>query len=505
MLTTELWLHVAEAAGLGLGLALILWLLRNYAPARRVRLSLFLSALLLGLYWILLGANLSEGLLPVKIVLAAGIMLGANAALQFFDIVLWEYLLGRRRHIDVPRLVVDIFNFIALAAVALALLNGLFNVNLNALLVTSTVLSAVIGLALQDLLTSIVAGLALQFEQPFRVGDWVVVSGQEGRVIQMNWRTLTLRTRDNAHLILPNSNVAKQDIVNYSRPTPLQRQHIRLGLAYQHPPGEAEAVLTRTILACPGVCATPAPEIAVVDYGDFSIHYDLRYWIDNYERAEQIRAGVLARLWYELRRAGLTIPFPIRDITMRALPEDHEARRLEQQRREVFAELRRVSLFAPLSDEQIETVARGATLQRYAIGELLVRQGNKGDSLFVIKAGQVRVDKRGDDGQPITVATLGPDEFFGEMSLLTGELRSASVVALEETEAIEVDQPDLAVVIKSDARLLEALSNALEARIRNSLEKMLEGATGPLTEKRPFIPRGAFLLKIQQFFGVRSN
>lgn len=504
MLTSEFWLHVVEAVGLGFVLALILWFLRDYSPTRRVRLSLLFSAVLLGLYWILLGASLAAEALPVKIVLAAGVMLGANAALQLFDILLWDYLLGQRRHIDVPRLVVDIFNFIALAAVALALLNGLFNVNLNALLVTSTVLSAVIGLALQDLLTSIVAGLALQFEQPFRVGDWVVVSGQEGRVIQMNWRTLTLRTRDNAHLILPNSNVAKQDITNYSRPTPLQRQHLQVGLAYHHPPGEAQAVLTRAVLAITGVCANPAPEIVVADYGDFAIHYDLRYWINDYERAEEIRAAVLARLWYELRRAGLTIPFPIREITTRALPEDHEARRLEQQRREVFAELRQVALFAPLTDAQIETVVRGAALQRYAAGELLVRQGEMGDSLFVIKAGQVRIDKRGEDGQAITVATLGPDEFFGEMSLLTGEPRSASVVALIETEAIEVDQPDLATVIKSDTRLLEALSQALEARMRNSIEKMILG-TGPLAEKRTPIPRGAFLLKIQQFFGVKSN
>ncbi len=504
MFTQEFWLHVAESVGLGLGLALLLWLLRNYAPARRVRVSLFLSVLLLGVYWVLLGAGLAADMLAVKIVLAASVMLGANAALQLVDILLWDYLLGRRRHIDVPRLVVDIFNFIALAAVALALLNGLFNVNLNALLVTSTVLSAVIGLALQDLLTSIVAGLALQFEQPVRVGDWVVVSGQEGRVIQMNWRTLTLRTRDNHHVIVPNSNVAKQDITNYSRPTPLQRQHVRVGLAYQHPPGEAQAVLARAVAGSEGVCANPAPEIVLADYGDFAIQYDLRYWINDYTQAEQIRAAVLARLWYELRRAGLTIPYPIREITTRALPEDHEARRLEQQRREVFAELRQVSLFAPFSDEQIETMVRGASLQRYAAGELLVRQGEVGDSLFVIKAGQVRIDKRGEDGQVVTVARLGPDEFFGEMSLLTGEPRSASVIALTETEAIEVDQPDLATVIQTDTRLLEALSNALETRIRNSIEKMSVG-TGPLAEKRAPIPRGAFLLKIQQFFGVKST
>lgn len=112
-----------------------------------------------------------------------------------------------------PRLLVDLFNVIVMFAAALAVLNIVFGVQLGAFLVTSTVVSAVIGLALQDMLGNVVAGLALQIERPFSVGDWVMVSDQEGQVTQMNWRTLTVRTRNNHHVIVPNSRIAKQEII----------------------------------------------------------------------------------------------------------------------------------------------------------------------------------------------------------------------------------------------------------------------------------------------------
>ncbi len=500
----ELLVHILQAIGLGLGVALILWLLRRYAPIRRVQVSAFVGALALGAYLIVRGSNLPGENTVLNILLASAVMLAANTLLQLFDTFLWDYLLGQRRHIAVPRLLVDIFNFVALTSVALAILSGIFHVNLNALLVTSTVASAVIGLSLQDILGNVLAGVALQLEHPFTVDDWVQISTHTGRVTQMNWRTLILRTRDHHHIILPNANVAKQEIINYSRPTSLQRLHTRLGVAYHHSPGLVKQVLTQTVSEVTGVSAEPAPEAIVTAYGDFAIEYDIRYWITDYDHVEQIEDAVLTRLWYGLRRAGLTIPFPTRDVTVRTLAENHEARAQERLHHEVFAELRQVTLFAPLSDAQIEQVASGASLQRFAVGEALVRQSEVGDSLFVIKSGRVRVDKRGEDGQVVTVATLGPDDFFGEMSLLTGEPRSAAVIATEETEAIEVDKPDLAAVIASDTPLLEALSNTLEVRVRNTLERML-ASPGPLADKRTPIPRGALLQRIQQFFSVKPG
>ncbi len=498
----DLLLHLAQATGLGVGVAFVLWLLRGFAPVRRVQTSLLLTAAMAGLYLVVQGAGLPAETTLLQVIVAAGIMLAANAALQLFDLFLWDYVLGQRRHMTVPRLMVDLFNFVALVIVALAVLNRVFQVDLSGLLVTSTVLSAVIGLALQDMLSNIIAGLALQIERPFAVGDWVYVGDKEGQVAQMNWRTLTLRTRDNHNIFLPNASAARQDIVNYSRPTPLQRLHVQVGVAYRHPPGLVKDVLVRAAIGVEGVAAAPAPEAIVTGYGDFAIQYDLRYYIGDYARVEQIRDAVTTRVWYELRRADMTIPFPIREVTMRALPEDHEARAQERLRREVFAALRPLPLFAPLSDAQIEQLVRGAALQRYTAGEALVQQGEAGDSLFVIKSGKVRVEVRGENAPATTLDELGPADFFGEMSLLTGEPRSASVIAGTETEVVVVDKPDLAAVITADGSVLEALTLALEARMRSAAERVA-ASTGPLRD-RALSQHAALVARIRRFFGVRQ-
>ncbi|MEK7325930.1 MAG: mechanosensitive ion channel family protein, partial [Chloroflexota bacterium] len=361
---------------------------------------------------------------------------------------------------------------------------------------------AVIGLALQDMLGNVVAGLALQLDQPFTVSDWVYVSEQEGQVVQMNWRTLTIRTRDNHNVIIPNANVAKQEIINYSRPTPLQRLHATVGIAYRHPPVLVKEALSRAASGAGGVAADPAPEILVKDFGEFAIHYDVRYWITDYARAQQIQDAVLTRIWYELRRAGLTIPFPARDVTVHMRGDDHDTRAQEQLRREIFAELRPLAVFAPLSDAQIEMLVRGAGLQRYTAGETLVRQGDAGDSLFVIKSGQVRVDVRSESGQVTTVATLDSGDFFGETSLLTGEPRTASVIALAETEVVVVDKADFAEALAADTGILEGLSMALESRMRNLAEQVAAAGADTASARQP-PQRAALLTRIRGFFGVQ--
>ena len=126
---------------------------------------------------------------------SATIILGTNMVLQLLNLLLWDYLLRRRGDIHIPRLVIDIINFIVLAIVAVIVLNRVFGMQLTAFLVTSTVLSAVIGLSLQDILGNLFAGLALQMERPYTLGEWVSVGDREGVVGQMNWRTLTIRTR----------------------------------------------------------------------------------------------------------------------------------------------------------------------------------------------------------------------------------------------------------------------------------------------------------------------
>jgi small-conductance mechanosensitive channel/CRP-like cAMP-binding protein len=494
------WNNLLIAAALGLAVGVSLWLIRRSTLGQRLRVSAGLAVVGLGVYLAELGLGSRADDPVLQVTLAVVIMVSANTLLQLFDWLFWDYLLGRRRHVAVPRLVVDLFNFLVLAGVAVAVLNRVFGVtDLSAFLVTSTVLSAVVGLAVQDTLANVAAGLALQAEHPFAVGDWVRLSGEEGQVVQMNWRTITLRTRDNHNVLLPNTNAAKELIINYSRPTPLQRMHARVGVAYGHPPEQVKQALQAAVAGAAGVAAEPAPQAQVEGYADFAIQYLIYYWITDFSRVPEIHDAVMTRLWYALRRAGFGIPFPVRDVTVRMLSDDHAAQVQARQQREVFAELRGITLFAPLADAVVEQLARGAVLQPYAAGEVLVRQGEPGQSLFVIKSGRVRVDARGEAGQVTTVARLGPDDFFGEMSLLTGEPRSASVIAEIETEVVVVDKAGLATAIATDARLPEVLSEALAARQRSLAEQV--SAAGIAGSRLAPLPT-ALLGRIRRFFGI---
>ena len=433
-----------------------------------------------------------------KAALAALVLVAVHVVLQIADHVVWERIL-KPRHISVPRLLFDIFNALVLAGVAVTLLKVLYSFNLTGLLVTSTVLSAILGLSLQDVLSSLMAGIALQIEGPIAPKEWVRVGDKEGEVIQMNWRTITLRSRDGHHVVLPNARVAREDIANYSRPGPAVMLHATIGVAYAHPPAEVKAVLESALAAVPGISANPPVEALVSRFADSAVEYDLRFWTGDLASVAAVRDAALSRSWYALRRAGLEIPFPQREVALHQVSENRDDERLEKRRTQSFEALRNVETFRPLTDEQVSGLAPHARHERYKAGESLVRQGDAGRSLFVVRTGDVRVE-RTDGGSTRDLARLGPGSFFGEMSLLTGEPRSASVVALGEVQVVVVEKDAFSTLLHDDGHLARALSEALEERSRSQAraEAPAAGAVGPQAITDGLLDR------IQRFFGLEG-
>lgn len=485
---------------LGMMVAVLLRLFRSAIPVRRVGSSLMLIAVLVGLDLILTDTGLPGEDTLTKVISSVAVMAAANVGLQLLDVLLWQGVFRQRRHVAVPRLLIDLFNLAVLLIVAVLVLNSIFKVDLSALLVTSTVVSAVIGLALQDMLSNVIAGLALQIEQPFRVDDWVLASGHEGRVIQLNWRTLTLLTLDNHHVTLPNSSVAQQVMVNYSRPEPLQCIHARINIGYQHPPGEVKALLIEVARGVKGVSAAPEPDAVMADYAESAITYDVLYWITDYAQNQKIRDDLLTRLWYAFKRSGVTIPFPTREINVRTMAADDEPRSIERRHRDVFGVLRPLSLFASLEDAQIHELAAAAEWHPYGAGENLVRQGDPGGSLFVIDSGTVRLTKTDAAAQVIPVGELSAGEFFGEMSLLTGEPRLVSVTAQTDTEVVVVDKTALAALLAGNAKIAETLLVALAARAKQTADRVALANEQRANQTAP--PATALRDRMRGFFGI---
>jgi hypothetical protein len=204
--------------------------------------------------------------------------------------------------------------------------------------------------------------------------------------------------------------------------------------------------------------------VFLADFSDSFITYDVRFWITDFARKPNISDAIRSRIWYCLQRAGISIPFPISDIYLHTVEPDHEEKRKSEINDDIIRELTKIDLFKPLSELDISILADSSSILRYTRGESIVSQGDMGDSLFIIHSGSVEVTLRTGKNDPVPVANLAAGACFGEMSLLTGEPRSATVSALEETQVVVVRKDGLKTIFESNPSLMEPLSEMLAKR-----------------------------------------
>lgn len=492
---------VAAAAAIGLVIAALYGPLRRRPLARKARWSVVAVALWFGAVWWWHG---DVDLAPPEASIGKALLvfLACHAALQLIDLAIWDFVLGRRPvgGRRVSRLVMHVLGALALLGAAMLALVNQFPEQARGILVTSTVVSAILGLALQDVLGNVIGGLSLEFESPFRIGDWVTIGGHTGEVVGINWRTTTLLTRSHHLVYITNGAASKAEIINHHRPTPVEACDLYVGVAYDHAPGEVREVLRAALGATPGMAPDPPPNVFVHDYGDFAIQYRLRIWYDDHWALPRIKDDALTRVWYHLRRSGMGIPFPIRDVRLRTVADDAAERAAAAERDAVAAALAPVPLLRALDAGQLATLAAASRRVTFGAGETLVRQGDAAGPLYVIARGRVRVDVAPDDGAPVTVAHRGVGDHFGELSVLTGEPRSASVVAEDETTVVAVDHDAFAAVLRADPGVAERLARTVAERAEET------GASLAAARAAAETPRaGAFeslLAKIRSVFGL---
>jgi small-conductance mechanosensitive channel/CRP-like cAMP-binding protein len=299
------------------------------------------------------------------------------------------------------------------------------------LVTTSAVSAVVLGFALQDTLGNAFAGLAIQSEKPFHVGHWIKVGEHEGRVAEVTWRATKLRTKTGNFVILPNNIVAKEAITNYSQPAAPTRLQIEVGASYTVPPNQVKAAIMEALRHSSRVLPAPGPDVLLVAFDASSITYRARFWIDDYEADEASRDEVRTAIYYSFQRRGIEIPWPIQVQYEREWNEPDATSKIAEEER-VLAD---VDLFASLAPEQRHQIALSAPMVVYGSGETIVRQGEEGQSMFVVVSGSVSVVL---EPSRTEVARIQAGGYFGEMSLLTGEPRSATVFATGDVVAVEI-------------------------------------------------------------------
>ncbi|HVO23533.1 MAG TPA: mechanosensitive ion channel family protein [Candidatus Margulisiibacteriota bacterium] len=365
-----------------------------------------------------------------------------------------DFYLQQRGGAAVSAIFRDVASVIAYFLVIVVVLRSTLDINLASLVATSAVLTVIVGLALQDVLSNLFSGLVLELEAPFSRGDWVRIGAFEGKVEETGWRTTKLRTRVNELVTLPNAMLSKEALVNYSRPDPSFGDTLHFEAAYEAPPNVVKDAVLSVLDADTAVLRVPRAEVWLTKYGESGVAYTVRYWITDFNNLERIRNRIMSNLWYALRRANVRIPFPARDLF---IYQGSAPQLLAAERPDTVAMLRGVPLLAPLDDAALGRLATRVRRVIFGAGEFVVRENEPGDSFYVIERGAAEV-MVGTDGAARMVGRLQTADVFGEMSLLAGEPRSATVRAATDLSVLVVDREAFKEIISTDPAILDPLS-----------------------------------------------
>ena len=399
----------------------------------------------------------------------------------------------------VPRIVEDILTAIAYF-IALMSLFSAGGVDLKSIVLSGAVVTAVIAFALQDTLGNVVAGLSIQFQKPYAVGDWVALTDKPehvGRVVEINWRVTRVQTNDQVEVLIPNSQIAKAAVINYSKPSNIVRRSLRVAVAYDVPPARVEEVALRAIRSCPDVLPAPEADCIIEAFQDSGIGYWCRFFIDDFRRRDVISGLVASRVYYEFLREGIRIPYPVRNVYMHERSDEQEKREQEERIQRLADRFRSVDFLAPLGAAELTALARRVRSVAFGRGEVIVREGEAGADFYLLERGEVSV-VIAPGGKPQEIARLKAGDFFGEMSLMTGETRRASVVALGDVVAVRVDRDSFREVLAHAPRVVDEISRVLAIR-QTALEEQA-AATPSETEKAIERRSVALMSVIRGFF-----
>jgi small-conductance mechanosensitive channel/CRP-like cAMP-binding protein len=409
-------------------------------------------------------------------------------------IILFLVLLPSRLHLRVPSILRDSIQAGAFVLIAFAALSQ-SGINVASQIATAGVLTAVIGLALQNTIANVFAGLMLNMDRELGEFDWVQVGQRTGQVVQIRWRSTILRTVDGDIAHIPNSQMLTGEVYNYSRPSLRHRRHMKVSFHYRHPPNLVRQVLADAVRETPGVLSEPAADALVLDFSESGVLYEVRFWIEAFARKSDIEGEVHSRIWYAAQRAGLEFPFATRTVH---LITENEEKEDQDERAARLRAVSQVDLFQPLSPDERERLASSMKRVSFAAGEQILRQGDPGDSLYIIAAGQVRVSLQELAGDH-PIATLGQGDFFGEMSLMTGAPRSAACRAMTDVVIYVIDRSIARDVVSSRPAMAEEMSAILATRqaalAKSTDERAALSARSPESRKR-------LLTLIREFFDL---
>jgi small-conductance mechanosensitive channel/CRP-like cAMP-binding protein len=410
----------------------------------------------------------------------------------------------RKARLEPPRIAQDLLIAFAYIAVAIALLRGVAQVDVGGIVATSAILTAVIGFSLQETLGNIMGGMALQMERTIRVGDWIRVDDVEGKVKEIRWRQTSVETRNWDTVVIPNSVLMKGKVMLLGRRagSPVQhRQWVYFRVDQNHPPMQVIQAVEAALQAepIPGVAREPMPHCLVTDFKDGDATYAVRYWLTDLAQTDPTDSVVRMRLYGALQRAGIPLSIPSHAVLLTE-NDSHNERKQSEELATRLKVLRGVELFQPFTDDELKELAAGLQKFPFVQGETLTRQGAIAHRLYIIVDGEVEVQVTV-DGKTKTVTSLGGGDYFGEMGLLTGEPRTATVIAKTVVNCYCMGKEAFEEILRHRPEIADQLAHTL-ARRRGELDLIREQTGEEASRERTQPADSALLRRIRNFFSL---
>jgi small-conductance mechanosensitive channel/CRP-like cAMP-binding protein len=430
----------------------------------------------------------------------------AVAIINLSSVLIFDVLLDAVR-LKPPRIMRDLliaFTYI-IAGITLLSQSG---VDLTGIVATSAVITAVIGFSLQDTLGNIMGGMALQMERTIGVGDWVRIDQQEGMVKEIRWRQTSIETRNWDTIVIPNSVLMKGQVTLLGRRTGAPRQHrqwVYFNVDFRYAPSDVIEAVERALQAepIPNVALEPAPHCLVIDFHDSYARYAARYWLTDMALTDPTDSVVRSRIYFALRRASIPLSIPAQSLFIVEDDSKRRERKLDEEVEGRFETLSGVELFQTLTDEERRQLATELSVAPFARGEAITRQGAEAHWLYIMAKGEAEVRVAIDGNLSKKVATLHEGDFFGEMGLMTGEPRTATIVAVTGVECYRLDKEAFHEIIKRRPEIAEDISHVL-ARRRVELEAVREGLNEEAKRQRMNHAQGDLLTRIRSYFTLEK-
>jgi potassium-dependent mechanosensitive channel len=414
-----------------------------------------------------------------------------NLAIKCYIFLQLERRSGRK----VPDIIPPAVGFIVYLLAFFGIIAYVFDEKVTSLLATSGLAAMIIGLAVQINISNIFSGIIINIEHPFRIGDWVQIGNyEEGKILDITWRSTRILTRTGNILSIPNSQSAESVMRNYSFPYDKIWGQLVVHVDPGHFPERVLKILKDAVLSGSYILQEPAPRVLYMGLSEWSGNYMIFYCYDNYANKGKMEEEIWMRIWSHLNRAGISPAIQKSEIHMFQGREERGSIA-----KQPFIVLSEVDVFKAFSKEAITSLVGKIKQKSFARDRHVVQQGDYGDSLYMVVEGAVAVYVKTENGKKMEVARLGAGEVFGEMSLLTGESRSADVITITQSLFFEITKQDLMPILEKEPEAIQYLSEILaERKMKTEFQmKMLaDGESDKKTMKQHLIG------KIKKFFQI---